>query len=68
MGYVLQILDGNITADSDATIEEMEGNMHDWSPACADLRMWVQDVRHTISSDRRGRSLMAHTYFWKSVQ
>jgi len=56
-GYVLQILDGITTAQNDSHINAMEENMGQWFPAYADFQMWVQDVRHTISGNRRSRSL-----------
>jgi hypothetical protein len=57
-GYILQILDGNMTVESDADVDKMEHNLNEWFPDYPDFVMWAEDARKTKSFERLQTSLV----------
>jgi len=66
-GYMLQVLDGNTSAQNDHDIETMEKNLQEWFPAYDEFKMWVEDARQTMSASRRGQSLVANDLTLENV-
>lgn len=50
--FMLQILDGNVTVQADADIDQMERDMEEWFPLYSDFKLWVRDTRRTTSIER----------------
>jgi len=57
-GYILQILDGNMTIQTDRDVDKMDRNLNDWFPDYGDFVMWSQDARKTKSFERLQTSLV----------
>jgi len=55
--YVLQILDSASAITSMAKLREVEQAMIEDFPSWGDFKLWVQDVRETMSIERSRRSL-----------
>merc|ERR1719343_1485214 len=55
--YVLQILDSASAITSMAKLREVEQAMIEDFPSWGDFKLWVQDVRETMSVERSRRSL-----------
>merc|ERR1719480_488441 len=54
--YTLQLLNENVTIDSLARLAEEEQYMIEDYPDWGPFQEWMQDVRHTMSFERSGRS------------
>merc|ERR1719433_799380 len=65
--YVLQILDGVSTITSMAKLREVEQAMIEDFPSWGDFKLWVQDVRQTMTMERSVRSFSPEDFTLEHV-
>jgi len=65
--YVLQLIDLDNPIDSLQSMHDTERYMQKEFPAYDDFKMWVEDVRRTISSERSRRSFKVEALTVESV-
>merc|ERR1740121_3229358 len=66
-GYVLQLLDGTTKIRNWKELQDLEQGMRAEFPSWTDLKLWVEDVRKTISSDRAQRRFDANEFSFGRV-
>jgi len=65
--YMLQILDGNLTVEKDADVDEMETALREWYPDYEDVKMWAGDARQMMSLERTRTSLVPQDTMLEAV-